>query len=252
MQRFKLLSVAVAACAAVQVYGQTNLQLFYDFGSDRRQVTATVEMFKNDRWGNTFFFIDHDFRTRREDGPSLSGGNEAPYGTYFELARAINLWQDTRLAPLSLHVEYNGGVYDNYYINNAWLVGIDYFIHSANFNNTLTLQVLYKSIAKTHSKLPMQFTAVWGMDRLMGVKGLRFAGFADLWWQDHVAFPHADYSRPVSKSVTFVTEPQLWYNIGRHFGCDNLNLGTEIEMSVDFGTYDGFRCNPCLGMKWDF
>lgn len=40
---------------------QTNAQLFYDFGSDRKFVTLTLEMFKADKWGNTYFFVDHDF-----------------------------------------------------------------------------------------------------------------------------------------------------------------------------------------------
>lgn len=41
------------------------------------------------------------------------------------------------------------------------------------------------------------------------------------------------------KSSTFadnfkwISEPQLWYNVGRWFGCPNLNIGTEIEFSYN-------------------
>ena len=52
--------------------------------------------------------------------------------------------------------------------------------------------------------------------------------------------------------TVFVSEPQLWYNVGRHFGVDNLNLGTEVELSNNFGSVAGFKCRPCLGMKWVF
>lgn len=44
---------------------QTNLQIFYDFGRDRKQVTTTLEGFYGDKWGNTFFFIDYDYKAKR-------------------------------------------------------------------------------------------------------------------------------------------------------------------------------------------
>lgn len=248
MKKLFLLT-AIATLSFMKVAAQTNLQVFYDFGSDRKQFTTTFEMFKADKWGDTFFFIDHDFKTRSKDDVSLQGGNEAPCGTYFEIARGLNFWQDTKLAPFSLHVEYNGGVYNNYHINNAWLFGVNYFLHSADFKNTLTLEALYKTIAHKDQDAPLQFTAVWGMKDIFGVEGLNFSGFADFWWEDHVSIDGSDIK---DKSTVFISEPQLWYNVGRHFGCPNLNVGGEVEISADFGTYDGFKCNPCLGVKWEF
>jgi hypothetical protein len=63
----KILAVSVAALAfALGVEAQTNLQLFYDFGKDRKHVTTTVEGFYNDKWGNTFFFIDHDYNSKTD------------------------------------------------------------------------------------------------------------------------------------------------------------------------------------------
>ena len=32
----------------------------------------------------------------------------------------------------------------------------------------------------------------------------------------------------------------------------DLNLGTEVELSNNFGSVAGFKCRPCLGMKWVF
>ena len=86
---------------------QTNAQLFYDFGSDRKFVTLTLEMFKADKWGNTYFFVDHDFNY----DDHVEGSNLAPGGSYLEIARCINLWQESALKNFSLQVEYNGGIH---------------------------------------------------------------------------------------------------------------------------------------------
>lgn len=226
---------------------QTNAQLFYDFGDDRKFVTLTLEMFKGDNWGSTYFFIDQDFNYQKSDGDK----NDAPGGTYFEISRALNFWKNSKLAPLSLHVEYNGGIYKHYGVNHAWLFGLEYFLHSKDFKNTLTLQALYKTIKAKDSEVPMQLTAVWGCKDLFGLKGVTFSGFADFWWETHDVDYKADGTCDVKKTV-FITEPQLWYNVGRHFGCDNLSVGTEIELSQNFGSVGGFKCRPCLGAKWDF
>ena len=249
MKKVITLAAAVAALLFAQgAKAQTNLQVFYDFGSDRQHVTTTLEGFYNDNWGNTFFFIDHDFNSRDANDKVY-----APNGTYFEIARCLNFWQETALAPFSLQVEYNGGVYNGYTINNAFLVGIDYFVHSADFNNTFNFKVLYKKIARATQKAPLQFTFVWGFNDLFGVQGLRFSGFADFWWEDHILYyDHKGAILGAKASTVFISEPQLWYNIGRHFGCDNLNIGGELELSYHFGTCQGFWCRPCAGIKWVF
>ena len=35
-----------------------NIQTHYDMGKDRGYLTTTIEMFKPDKTGNTFFFVD--------------------------------------------------------------------------------------------------------------------------------------------------------------------------------------------------
>ena len=255
MSKKTVLAVAVAALAFAQgAKAQTNIQVFYDFGSDRKIITSTLEGFYNDNWGNTFFFIDYDYNLSQS----------APNGTYFEIARCLNFWHDTALAPLSLQVEYNGGVYSAYGINHAALGGLDLFLHSKDFKNTFNFKVLYKWIDYSDavsqqyglkSNIPMQFTFVWGMQDLFGLKGLRFSGFADFWWQDHILYtkPTGEaLSSPQISHVVFLSEPQLWYNVGRHFGVDNLNIGGEVELSFDFGSSLGFAARPCAGLKWVF
>ena len=73
-KNFFLAAIAVLAFTKV-ASAQTNIQIFYDFGRDRKQVTTTLEGFYSDKWGNTFFFIDYDYKARKADG------NKAPCGT---------------------------------------------------------------------------------------------------------------------------------------------------------------------------
>ena len=259
MKKVFLMAVASAALLFAQgAKAQTNLQIFYDFGSDRQHVTTTLEGFYNDNWGNTFFFIDYDY-----NGKNAANKNVSPSSTYFEIARCLNFWQDSKLGGLSLQVEYNGGFlmqdptpkgsYTGYGINHAFLAGFDYFLHSADFNNTFNIKLLYKKILGTTQQVPLQFTIVWGFQDLFGAKGLRFSGFADFWWEDHTLLKdHNSDIQPELSRVVFISEPQLWYNVGQHFGVDNLNIGGELELSYDFATSKGFWCRPCLGVKWVF
>ena len=262
MFRKNILAVAVATLAFAQgVKAQTNLQIFYDFGKDRQHVTTTLEGFYNDKWGNTFFFIDYDFNAKKADGKAVS-----PSGTYMEIARCLNFWQNTALGGLSLQVEYNGGLLMNnpqssegsftgYGINHAFLAGLDYFFHSKDFCNTFNVKVLYKHILNGESLVPMQFTAVWGFQDLFGLQGLRFSGFADIWGENVVNFAECNWADPDSvkeRKFVFISEPQLWYNIGKLFGCPNLHIGTEVELSLNFAGYDGFYARPCFGTKWVF
>ena len=56
----KILLLTFSAALFYSVSAQ-NIQLHYDFGENRKFLTSTVEMFKPDSWGSTFFFIDMDY-----------------------------------------------------------------------------------------------------------------------------------------------------------------------------------------------
>ena len=247
MNKKMLFTAATAAglLVASLAEAQTNFQTFYDFS--REHFTTTLEGFYGDDWGNTFFFIDYDFNGKNDDGAkSLASGS------YFEIARCLNFWQDSALGALSAHVEYNGGVG---FPSQNFLFGVDYFVHNANFSNTFNFKLLYKTFSKgTTSDLPLQFTFVWGMQDIFGVKGLRFSGFADFWGENVVAFAEDPESDKYLKEghFVFLSEPQIWYNIGQHFGCKNFNIGSEVEFSYNFAGYDGFKVRPCIGTKWVF
>ena len=66
-----VLLVAMLFTAASNVMAQ-NVQLHYDFG--RNAATTTVEMFRPDGGGSTFFFVDMDY------SPKVSGA-------YWEISR---------------------------------------------------------------------------------------------------------------------------------------------------------------------
>ena len=235
----KLFVAAVAALAlGVTVHAQTNFQTFYDFG--RKHVTTTLEGFHQDNWGNTFFFIDYDYNNK------VGNTVVSPNNTYFEIARCLNFWGDSALAPLSLQLEYNGGFgtwgnlsgvpgveYGAFPVNSAFLAGVDWFLHSGDFKNTLNLKLLYKYFVNMPSKIPMQFTAVWGCQDLFGLNGLRFSGFVDVWTE--------------FEKFVVLSEPQLWFQVFDHF-----NIGCEVELSYNFAGMEGFKVMPCIGTKWVF
>ena len=223
-----IISIA-AVLVAFAANAQTNLQTFYDFGRD--YVTTTVEMFKGDEYGDTFFFIDHYFGQKDQ-------GRSAINGTYFEIERGLNFWQDTKLKDLSAHVEYDGGSFGS----SIFSLGAKYFLHSADFSKTFTAYVMYdKHFGAGTADIPVKFSGVWGLNDIFGLKGLVFKGFFDFWGNNGL---YADLS---TTKFSFLAEPQLWYAVGKH-----LNLGTEIELSNNFLGHKGFMVNPCLGTKWNF
>ena len=232
-----ILAVVIATLAfSLTAKAQTNFQTFYDLG--RKHFTTTLEGFHMDNWGNTFFFIDYDYNN--VDGKTIV----SPGNTYFEIARCLNFWQDSSLAPFSWQVEYNGGfglaanaptygTGSGFPVNSAFLTGVDWFLHSKDFKNTLNLKLLYKYFVNLPSKVPMQFTAVWGCQDLFGLSGLRFSGFVDFW---------CEYN-----NLVILSEPQIWYQVFDHF-----NIGGEVELSYNFAGMTGFHVLPCVGTKWVF
>ena len=240
-----------------------NLQVMYDFGGERQYITTTFEMYKADKWGGTFFFVDfyHDGKNHPN--------NKGMMGTYMEIERALNFWQNSKLKDLSAHVEYAGGlgVYNvgddifGYNISNAWMFGAEYFFHSKDYRNTLTVAALYKTIIGGKQAVPLQFSLAWGMQDLFNVKGLRFSGFADFWWEENTWSDVNgnvivdENGNPITTQFSFITEPQIWYSVGQFFNCPNLNIGGEVEMSYNFSGLsqrEKFYVNPCLGVKWEF
>ena len=232
----KITSLFIIALIAMQITNikAQNLQVMYDF--ERGCVTSTVEMFRPDAGGSTYFFIDMDC------APKMTGA-------YWEIAREFNFWQNTKLSWLSAHIEYNGGLNTSAMsFNNCWLGGITYSGHSKDFTKTWSLSALYKVIPGTvglsgksdiHN---FQITGVWGIEFAKG--WCTFSGFFDLWREARI-WQGTEY--------IFITEPQFWVNFNKIKGCDkvNLSLGGEVEVSANF-VDKGFHVLPAVGAKWTF
>ncbi len=211
-----------------------NLQLHYDF--DRECVTTTMEMFKPDKLGNTFFFIDMNYGEGDINGVSAA---------YWELARVFNIGK----TPFGINLEYNGGfgqfatptVNQAFQINNSWLVGPVYSKNAADFSKGITLKALYKYIDVTDGFHGFQLTGVWYIHFLD--KKMTFQGFADFWKQDS----DFNFDGTVDADFVFLSEPQIWYHINEHF-----DIGGEVELSNNFGGTEGFKVRPTAGLKWTF
>ena len=236
-----LFFIAIAVC----VVNAQNIQIHYDLGryaynddlQGRPLVTSTVEMFKIDKWGSTFFFVDMDYRSTGVDM------------AYWEIARELKFWK----GPLSAHVEYNGGLN---YIRNAYLLGPTYTYNSADFSKGFSFSALYKYIQKhsvekqagdvltiTEEPHNFQLTGTWYL-RFAKNQICTFTGFADLWREKNVA---GDF--------IFLAEPQLWWHLNKLEGFDDafkLSLGTEVELSNNFAARDGFYIIPTAAIRWDF
>lgn len=222
-----LLGAALLLCGALQAQ---NVQVHYDFGratndklGSRPLWTTTVEMFKPDKWGSTFFFVDMDYKS---DGVASA---------YWEISRELKFWK----GPISAHLEYNGGLP---FVKNAYLAGPTYSYNNARFTRGFTLSALYKYIQKANEPNNFQLTATWYLHFADGK--CSFMGFAD-WWREPSAV--GDF--------VFLSEPQFWVNLNRFKGVDekfNLSLGSEVEVSYDFAGRDGLFVIPTLAMKWSF
>ena len=206
-----------------------NIQLLYDTG--RGCVTSTVEMFRPDKGGSTYFFIDMDYT------PTITGA-------YWEIAREFNFWQDSKLGWLSAHVEYNGGLVTGTSFFNNYLLGATYSGHSKDFSKTWSLSALYKAIpglggANAHT---FQITGVWGINFAKG--WCSFSGFFDFWKEAKI-WQNTDY--------VFISEPQFWVNLNKIKGWEDVNLsvGGEVELSYNF-VGPGFYAYPAVGAKWTF
>lgn len=282
LKRIGLVLCAIMASITVGAV-DASVQFFYDFGSLKtacanqrpERFTSTVELFHPDQWGNTYFFVDFDYSVDHFSDRAQNDPRHCAFGGYWEIARSLNFWKESKAKDLGIHIEYNGGlgnsyngpVVNGYGINNAVLIGLDYFLHTPNYKNTFTIELMFKYIADDYNMwgrlrqgkwtqvkgndIPLQFTFIWSCKDLFKAKGLTFSGFIDVWGQ------RIDYGKdpsiPVSpyQSVIFISEPQLWYSVGQWFKCPNLCIGTEVEFSYNF-TGKGFMCNPCVGLKWDF
>lgn len=237
----KILLSTLLWMATIPMFAQLNVQLHYDFAdalygkelSNRPHWTATIENFKADKWGSTYFFVDLDF-----------GGNTMK-SAYAEISREFKL--DT--SPFAAHVEYNGGLSGGGSYNDAYLAGAAWNWANQDFSKTFSFQVLYKYLARqvVGSKHSWQLTTVWGIHFAKGL--CTFSGYADVW-----------HDNSVKGNLVLSSEPQFWFNLNALESVPDdflLSLGTEVELTKSLvwptdGLNDRFYAIPTLAAKWTF
>ena len=236
-----ILLSALLFIACLPMFAQLNVQMHYDLGkaiygdelSNRPLFTATVENFKADKWGNTFFFIDMDF------------GDNTMKSVYAEFSREFNLGK----SPFAAHVEYNGGLSGFGSYNDAYLAGAAWNWANKDFSKTFSLKLLYKYLANqpSNNKHSWQVTTVWGIHFAKGL--CSFSGFADLW-----------HDNSVTGNLIFCSEPEFWFHLNALESVDDdfkLSVGAELELTKNMvwpaeGLNDNFYAIPAVGVKWTF
>jgi hypothetical protein len=173
--------------------GAQNLQMQYDFGKDRKFCTATLEMFKPDTLGSTYWFVDFDF--------NLPGSPRSMSAAYWEISRDFyipGLRKKNAFDELTFHLEYNDGftAYTDTgdYLaaasyNSVFLVGFSHPLKIGSF--VLTTQWLCR-MPRGMDVPDFQFTVVWFQPVFKGK--MLLTGFADLWSQDKIADPDSGIS----------------------------------------------------------
>jgi hypothetical protein len=224
MRKFTLLFMLIVA---TMVAKSQNLQMHYDFGADRGYLTTTLEKFAPDKFGSTFFFVDFNY--------DKNGPTEA----YWEIARELKNWD----APLSVHVEYNGGLNKVMQFNNAYLLGGTYSWNAKDFSKGFSLSAMYKNIQGNKTPHNFQLTGVWYLNMLDGK--LAFTGFADFWSEAHTVSNDGFVANFQDAKFIFLSEPQLWYNLNKNFA-----VGGECELGYNFAGVAGFKACPTLAVKW--
>lgn len=237
----RILTAALLAITCIPMLAQLNVQMHYDFGnaiygselSNRAHWTATIENFKADKWGSTYFFMDGNF------------ANNTMESAYAEISRELRFWE----APWAIHIEYNGGLSGSGSYNDAYLAGAAWNWANKDFSKTFSLQLLYKYLARqtVGTKHSWQLTTVWGIHFAKGL--CTFSGYADL-WHDH----------SVTGNLVFSSEPQFWFNLAALDNVDDefkLSLGAELELTKNLvwptnGMNDRFYAIPTLAAKWTF
>jgi hypothetical protein len=221
--------------------GAQNLQLHYDLGKDRKYYTATLEMFRPDSLGSTYWFIDLDF--------NFPGAPRSMSATYWEISREFYIpWlkKNPSLKNLAFHLEYNDGftafkdsgeMMGAASYNSVFLTGFSYPVRMGNVR--ISTQGLVRIPRGMDGWPDFQITLVWFQPVFR--KKVLITGFIDFWTQDRRAGPG-------KKEVVIQTEPQFWFMVR-----PKLAVGSEIEISHNFPSGPkSWQVNPTVAFRWEF
>ncbi|MBN1413943.1 MAG: DUF5020 family protein [Bacteroidales bacterium] len=240
----KIISLFTLLMAFVSLSAQ-NLQLHYDFGKDRKFLTATLEMFKPDSLGSTFWFVDFDHNSHFDAEGKLRSMSAA----YWEIYREFyipGIKKIKGLEELAFHIEYNDGfgagrdtasqIMTAFSFNSVLLTGLGYPIH---IGKTVFSTMLLCRLPRGMDDPDFQFTTAWF--QYLWKNRLLLTGFIDIWSQDKT-------DNRDEKEIVFQSEPQIWFMI-----TPKIAVGGEVEIDKNFpvGPTD-WQFMPTLGFRWEF
>lgn len=228
-----------------------NVQVHYDFGRtmyekdqpNRPQLTATVEGFHPDAYGDTFWFVDFGWI------------NSQSSAAMWKILRTFRLGKDL---PVRLQLRYDGGLFffnapkdEKERANARWgkpygdavMVGPSFQIHSRDFSFVWCINPLYK----VNFNNPVdkwgnfEFHTNWNYTFASGK--FSTGGFFSFW-------------REVARFGQYhvVSQPNFWCYLNKFDGISKnfkLAIGTEIRISSNVEAKKTFVC-PTLGLKWTF
>jgi hypothetical protein len=218
-----------------------NLQLHYDLGKERKFFTATLEMFRPDSLGSTFWFVDLDF--------NFPGSPRSMSAAYWEISREFYMpWfkRNPSLKNLGVHLEYNDGftafrdsgeMMGAASYNSVFLTGFSYPVKIGKVN--ISTQALLRIPRGMDGFPDFQLTLVWFQPVFRN--RVLITGYIDFWTQDKIAGSG-------DKEMVIQTEPQFWFMI-----LPKLAIGSEIEISHNFpvGPHP-WQVNPTVAFRWEF
>jgi len=240
MKPIILVSFLLASC----FISAQNFQLHYDFGKDRKFLTATLEMFKPDTLGSTFWFVDFDHNSGFDyELRSMSAA-------YWEISREFyipGIKKIKGLENLAFHVEYNDGFaafHDSdtsksmiaISYNSVFLTGFSYPVR---IGNTVFSTMLLCRLPRGMNTPDIQFTTTWFQP--VWKNRILLTGFIDVWSQDKM-------ENREEKEIIVQSEPQIWVMI-----TPKIALGGELEIDKNFPYGPRpWELFPTLGFRWEF
>jgi len=225
----KKILLIVTILISTFVFAQ-NMQLHYDIY--REHFTTTLEMFKPDATGSTFWFVDIDYN---DNSNEVKENRQSSSSAYWEIVRMFH----TPFKDITVGLQYNDGHNILGGFGSVYFLGVGYPIDLIFV--TLNTFVWYRAAESQDPNV--QFTIVWFKPLLDGK--LIFQGFFDLWGQNNADFDDDG----ADSQFVILTEPQLWYGL-----TEKIQIGGEVEISKNFifGVGSDFNVKPTLGLNWIF
>jgi hypothetical protein len=222
-----------------------NLQLHYDFGKDRKFFTATLEMFKPDTLGSTYWFVDFDHNSNFD----FDGEFRSMSAAYWEISREFyipGIKKIKGLEQFAFHIEYDDGfaagrdtasnIMTAFSYNSVFLTGFSYPVRIGTmvFSTMLLCRLPRGMVAPDFQFTTTWFQPIW-KNRLL------LTGFIDVWSQDKKV-------NREEKEIVFQSEPQIWFMI-----TPKIALGSEFEIDKNFpyGPQQ-WELFPTVGFRWEF